>query len=128
VTIEPCFPVTEPGRYLVLRDADGAELGLLEDVQALPARSREAFEVEMAKQHFVPVITRVEAIYREYQVPIWEVQTDRGARRIELKSSHDAHRLQGGRIYLRDAEGNAYLIPDYRELDLGSRDLIDLFM
>ncbi len=55
-------------------------------------------------------------------------QTDRGPRRIELKSSHDADRLPGGRIYVRDAEGNAYLIPDYRALDPASRDMIDLFM
>ena len=128
VRVAPCFPVTEPERFLILRDAEGEEFGMLEDLADLAEPSRRALRDELGKQHFVPTITRVNAIYREFQIPIWEVETDRGPRRLALKSSHDAHRLPAGRIYVRDAEGNGYLIPDYRELDADSQNLIELFV
>jgi hypothetical protein len=128
VAVLPCFPVTQPEHHVILRGSQGEELGLLEEVAHVPEPSRTALRQELAKQHFVPVITRVNAIYREFRIPIWEVETDRGPRRLALKSSHDARRLRGGRIYVRDAEGNGYLIPDYRELDPDSQNLVELFV
>ncbi|MCK4375989.1 MAG: DUF1854 domain-containing protein [Candidatus Brocadiae bacterium] len=128
VSVRPCFPVTEPEKFLVFRDAEGQEIGMLEDLEALPRRFRRPLRVELNKQHFVPVITGIDAIFREFQIPIWQVQTDRGPRRLELRSAHDAHRLPDGRIYVRDAEGNGYLIPDYRKLDRTSQGLIELYV
>jgi hypothetical protein len=94
---------------------------MLEDMRFLAEEPREALKRELDKQHFVPIITRVKDIYREFKIPIWEVETDRGARRLELKSSRDAYRAGERKIYVRDAEGNPYLIPDYEELDDESR-------
>jgi len=128
VTVQPCFPVTEPERFLIFCDAEGNEIGMLEELEDLAGQYQEALRAELAKQHFIPIITRVEAIYREFMIPIWEVQTDCGPRRLELKSNHDIHRLAGGRIYVRDAEGNGYVIPDVEKLDRPSRDLIELYV
>jgi len=126
VMVEPCFPLTRPGKFLIFHDRDGKELGMLEDIAALPDRFRQVLREEFAKQHFLPIIVRIDAIYRQFQIPIWQVQTDHGPRRLELKTRHDAHRLSGGRIYVRDAEGNSYLIPDYRKLDRASQRLLEL--
>lgn len=126
VTIRPCFPLSRPERFLFLRDEDGEELGLLEDLRCLPEESRGALRRELDKQHFIPVIRRVDAIYREFKIPIWEVETNRGHRRLELKSSRDAYHVGEGKVYIRDSEGNPYLIPNYRDLDPASRDLVRL--
>ena len=126
VRVEPCYPLSRPERFLVFRDSEGVELGMLEDMSDLSSAAREALTVELGKQRFVPVITAVNAIYQEFHIPIWEVQTDRGPRQLSLRSPHDAHRLPDNRVYVRDAEGNGYLILDLTMLDSVSRDLVDL--
>ncbi len=125
VTVEPCFPITEFGKYLLLLDEDEEEIGLLKDMRELEEDSMEAVEAELKQQHFVPIITKVHSISREFHLPVWEVETDRGPRRLELKRRRDVHRLRGGRMYIRDAGGNGYLIPDIRELDPVSRSQIE---
>jgi hypothetical protein len=126
VSARPCYPVTRPHRCIFLCDGEGQEIGVLEDLRDLDPRSRAILEGELAKQHFTPRITRVDAVYREFHIPVWEVQTDRGPRRLELKSRRDVHRLPNSRVYIRDAEGNGYLIPDLRKLDPASRRLVEL--
>jgi hypothetical protein len=126
VSVEPCYPLTMPGRYLAFRDEDDEEIGILENVDDLDPESKGPLADELAKQHFIPVITRVEDIGREFHIPVWQVQTDRGPRRLELKARHDARRLPGRRIYVRDADGNGYLITDVTKLDEASRALIEL--
>jgi hypothetical protein len=68
----------------------------------------------------------VNDIYQEFHVPIWKVETDHGPRELSLRSPHDAHRLPNNRIYVRDAEGNGYLILDLTKLDAASRDLVEI--
>jgi hypothetical protein len=126
VSVEPCYPLSRPERFLVFRDSEGVELGLLEDVSGLSDEAREALAVELGKQRFLPAITAVKAIYQEFHIPIWEVETDRGPRQLSLRSAHDAHRLPNNRIYVRDAEGNGYLILDLTKLDAPSQSLIEL--
>jgi hypothetical protein len=126
VSVEPCYPLSRPERFLVFRDSEGNELGLLEDMSDLSDEAREALAVELGKQRFLPVITAVNDIYQEFHIPVWEVETDRGPRQISLRSAHDAHRLPNNRIYVRDAEGNGYLILDLTELDPASQSLLEL--
>jgi hypothetical protein len=126
VSVEPCYPLSRPDRFLVFRDSDGVELGLLEDASSLSRTARDALAVELDKQRFLPVITAVDAIFQEFQIPVWEVETDRGHRRLTLRSAHDAHRLPDNGIYVRDAEGNGYLIPDWTKLDAASQSLLEL--
>ncbi len=125
VRVEPCYPVTEHGKYLLLKNPEGEEIGILEDMRDLDEDSCEAIAAELKEQHFIPTITRVHSISREFHIPVWEVETDRGPRRLELKRRRDVHRMRGGRVYIRDAGGNGYLIPDIRELDPASRQMIE---
>jgi len=124
VFVEPCFPVTERGMHLLLKDADGAEIGMIEDVHKLDKASRNAVEAELNEQHFIPTIIRVRDISDELHIPVWQVDTDHGERRLELKRRHDVHNMGGGRIYIRDAAGNGYLIPDISKLDPASQQLV----
>ncbi len=125
VSVAPCFPINRHGKFLVFKGEDDEELGVLEDMADLSEESREAVGRELADQHFLPIIKKVTGISSEFHISTWEVETDRGPRRFALRGRHDAHRLAGGRIYIRDAEGNAYLIPDVSKLDAASRKVIE---
>lgn len=125
VLLEPCFPVTQYGKYLAFRDENGEELGILEDMSQLPHESRLAVERELNDQHVLPTITKITAISRDFHIRIWEVETDRGPRRFAVRGRHEAHHMGPARVYVRDAEGNGYLVPDVARLDPASRELID---
>jgi hypothetical protein len=54
------------------------------------------------------------------------VETDRGRRVFELHSSRrDIRVLPGGRVLVRDADGNLYEIPDVRRLDVASHAFVE---
>ena len=118
VTAARAFPLTAVDRFIVLKDSEDEELGMIQDLSHLDADSRRALAGELERAYFTPVILQVNAIEEEYHIPTWEVDTDRGPRTFVLRSSRrDIRVLSGGRILLRDADGNRYEIPDYRKLD-----------
>lgn len=81
---------------------------------------------ELERNYFTPRIVQVNAIEVNYHVPKWDVQTDRGPRIFEIRSTRrDILILSGGRILIRDADGNRYEIPDYHRLDPVSQALIE---
>ena len=126
VSVVPCYPITDWGRFISFTDEDGEELGLIEDIRALAPGSKDAVARALDEQHFLPIITRVLSISREFHIPIWEVETDRGTRTFACKGRHAAQRMGSGRFYVRDADGNGYLIPDVSQLDIVSRRLVEI--
>jgi len=122
------FPVSAGDRFIALRDSEGNELGIIRDISQLDRHSRRILEAELERVYFVPRITRVDTIVERFHIPRWEVETDRGPRAFEVRSGRhgrDVRILGGGRILIRDADGNQYEIPDYRRLDLASQALIE---
>ncbi|MFH1571848.1 MAG: DUF1854 domain-containing protein [Gemmatimonadota bacterium] len=120
------FPVSAAGEFIALDDGEGKELGVLRRVTDLDPASRAVVEAELARAYFTATITRIAAIDVEFHVPHWQVETDRGPRAFDLSSTRRDVRVLGeGRILIRDADGNLYEIPDYRQLDLPSRLLVE---
>jgi hypothetical protein len=54
-----------------------------------------------------------------------EVETDKGQREFETRYKEDIRKLPGGRVIIKDADGNRYEIKDYMKLDKRSVSLID---
>ena len=121
-----CFPISSGDRYIALNTHEGKELGLVREVDELDADSQKALRSELSRAYFRPQIQRVHAITEQYHVPRWQVETDRGPRTFEIRSSRrDMRVLSAGRILIRDADGNLYEVPDYRQLDPQSRALVE---
>ncbi len=120
------FPISEAARFLIIKNREGAELGIIRDVAELDAASRKVLEEELEMNYFTAEITHVKRIAGRFHVPEWDVMTDRGPRVFEIRSSkRDIRQLGGGRVLIIDADGNRYEIPDYRKLDPVSRALIE---
>ena len=125
VTAHRAFPISADG-FVVLKDREGKELGVVQQVSELDPSSREVVMAGLERSYFTPRITRVTAIKEEFHVPKWEVETDRGPRVFEIRSSRsDIRNLGNGRVLIRDADGNRYEIPDHRQLDPASRALVE---
>lgn len=112
------FPLNAPTKFIVLQDAKGKEIGIVENMADLDSDSRNALQIALEQTYFMPHITRVNNITTKHQIPTWHVETDHGPRSFEIPSSRRDVRVLGEtRVLLRDADGNRYEIPDFRRLD-----------
>jgi hypothetical protein len=126
IAVQRAFPVTNQDRFIVLRDAEGEEVGIIADISKLDRESHRALEHELERSYFTPTITQVNSIEEQFHIPKWDVETDRGPRVFDIGSNRRDVRVLGrGRIFIKDAEGNIYEIPDYRKLDTISRAMVE---
>src|SRR2546429_9026083 len=78
VWVRRCFPWSEPGRFVSLRDEDDNELALVGDPAELDPASRRVLEEAMAAAGFVFEVTRVMAIEEEVEIRHWRGGTRPG--------------------------------------------------
>ena len=130
VGVEPAhgFPISDPGRWVSICDAEGRELFCVDDVAALQPGVRRVLEEELAQREFVPVVVGIERVSAETDPSQWHVLTDRGPTAFLMEDSdNDVRRLGPNRILLGDSHGIRYLIPDTRALDYASRRILDRY-
>ena len=127
VIVRPCFPWSQPDRFLSLRSEDGREIALVENIEALPESSRAALETAMAETRFTFKITGIKRIRKDFELRVWEVETTQGARTFETKLDAWPLTLIDGSIVLRDLAGDLYHIPDPGKLDRKSARLLWAF-
>jgi len=128
VQASSCFPWSLPTQYVSLLDDKGKEMLLIEDLSTLPPQERAVIEEELRLKNFVPRITRIQSIKREIELFHWEVATSSGLRSF-LTHRHEAPRsLHGGKVLIRDVNGDLYLIDDVKALDPRSLKLLWMYL
>ena len=128
VRVRRCFPWSEPGRWLSLRDDDEEEFALVRDPGDLAPDSREALEAALALAGFVFEVTRVLEIDEEVEIRAWRVETRQGARSFQTRLEDWPRTLPQGGLLVRDVAGDLYHIPRPKSLDRGSRALLWAFV
>jgi len=128
VWVRRCFPWSEPGRYLSLRDGDEEEFALVRDPAELDAASRAALETALALAGFVFDITRVLEIEEEVEIRRWRVETKQGARLFQTRLDDWPRPLPHGGLLIRDVTGDLYHLGRPADLDRESRDLLWAFV
>ena len=126
--VRRCFPWSEPGRYLSLRDGDEEEFALIRDPAELDAASREALETALALAGFVFEITRVLEIEEEVEIRRWRVETRQGARSFQTRLDDWPRTLPHGGLLIRDVTGDLYHLGRPAALDRHSRALLWAFV
>ena len=126
LTVQRAFPISMGDEFLSLKDGDTSEVGVIRRLAELDDHSRVAIDSHLEWAYFASTITAIHSIEIAYHVPHWDVETDRGRRVFELHSSRrDIRVLSGGRVLIRDADGNLYEIPDVRRLDAASHAIVE---
>ncbi len=128
VWVRRCFPWSEPGRYLSLRDGDEEEFALVRDPAELDAASRAALETALALAGFVFEITRVLEIEEEVEIRRWRVETRQGARVFQTRLDDWPRTLPHGGLLIRDVTGDLYHLGRPAALDRPSRALLWAFV
>jgi hypothetical protein len=128
VQVKRCFPWSEPGRYVSLRDDDEDEVAVVADPAALDDQSRAALAAELANAGFVFEVTGVLEIEEEVEIRHWRVMTRQGERQFQTRLDDWPLELPGGGLLIRDVAGDLYRLEDPRTLDRTSRRLLWAFV
>ncbi len=123
------FPLSGLEKYITLLDQEGNEQGIIRDLRTLPKQERETIEACLREYYLIPKVTAINRCTEKFGLLTLHVDTDRGGAVIEIRNLlHGIKLLYGYRVLLRDSNDNRYEIPDIRQLDKHSRQLIDQFL
>ncbi|HMA39096.1 MAG TPA: DUF1854 domain-containing protein [Gemmatimonadales bacterium] len=128
VTVRRCFPWSEPGRFVSLRDHEDEEFALVADAATLDRASRQALEEALVEAGFVLQVTQVLEIEEEVEIRRWHVHTRQGPRRFVTRLDDWPRALPGGGLLLRDVAGDLYHLGDPAAMDRESRELLWAFV
>jgi len=128
-TITMAFPLSNRGRMIVVRNAEGEEIGILDNLKSLDAASRRIANEEMEKSYFLPRIQDVFDVTEKLGVATWKVQTDRGPRTFQVRRPRQNLRKIGRRrVIIRDVDGNRYELSDWTTLPRRTRRLFEEYL
>ena len=124
VQLRRCFPWSEPGRFLSLRDADEEEVALVRSAAELDPASRKVLEDALVEVGFVLEIERVLAIEEEIEIRSWRVETRQGVRSFQTPRDEWPRQVPGAGLLIRDVAGDLFYIPEPDRLDSKSRKVL----
>ena len=129
VTPVRAFALSAPDQGLSLISAEGKELQWIDRLDDLPEGARKLIAEELAQREFMPVIQRIVSVGSFATPSTWQVDTDRGATELILKSEDDIRRLRGTNgLLIADSNGIHFMIRDRSELDSHSQRILKRFL
>ena len=123
-----CFPWTEPGRFLSLRDVNGVELAFVCELGELDAGSQKALGPGLARAGFVLEVVAVLAVEDDFELRSFVVETKNGERRFQAPLDAWPRLLEDGGLVLEDVYGDLYRIAEPSKLDPRSLELMRPFI
>ena len=128
VRLRQCFPWSEPGLHLSLRDDEDREVAIVDDPAQLDDESRQALEHAIAEAGFVLEVTRVLSIDEEVEIRQWTVETLQGRRSFQTHLDDWPRSLPSGGLLIRDVAGDLYRFSSPGTMDKKSRELLWAFV
>ncbi len=128
VRLRQCFPWSEPGQHVSLRDDEDEEVALVDDPAALAPESRRALEKAIAEAGFVLEVTRVVDVEEEVEIRQWTVDTKHGRRCFQTHLDDWPRVLPMGGLLIRDVAGDLYRLAEPGTMDRKSRELLWAFV
>ncbi len=133
VILRFCFPVSNNGGYLSVRDANDekqSEIGIITNWTELETSDRQAVAAELGLHYFVPQVTRIHSIKEELGFLYWRVETDKGPQEFVMRNSiiHNTRRVSPMHWLIIDVNDARHEIPDVGQLDTRSQRLLEEFL
>ena len=123
-----CFPWSEPGRYVSLRDGEEEEVALVREMADLDPASRKVLEESLVEAGFVLEVEAILEIEEEIEIRSWKVRTAQGIRSFQTPRDEWPRDVPGGGLLIRDVAGDLYCVREPNRLDAKSQRLFWAFM
>lgn len=128
-SVAPAFPFTCPKGMIGLRDREGNEIGILEDLAGMDAQSRRLVEEALDRCYFMPCIHDILDIQEVLSVVEWDVETNKGARSFQVRDVRkNIRRVAARKLVIKDVDGNRYQIPDWMTLPAHAQKLLEPYI
>jgi hypothetical protein len=125
VSVLRAFPLSEPDRFLSVRDGANNEIGLIVDATALPTDSRALVDAELERRYVIPSVTLIRSAKERFGTVDWTMESDRGLCRFTTRNLREnVQRPSPERLILNDVDGNRYDIRNVDALPRESQELL----
>lgn len=129
IILHRMFPFTEPWSNISVQNMDGEEIGLIASLDDFDAEDKAKLRAEIEKKYFIPTIYAIKELKEKFGISTWKVTTDVGEVSFTVRDTYRSMTFSGeGRIFILDADGNRYEIPDVSKLDSKSYRKIELYI
>ena len=116
------FPVSRQDSYITLLDEEGIEVAIIRSLNDLNSEALEVIQYSLNDYYLVPHIQKIISIGEKNGKIHWIVETERGIKEFDVRNrNHDIRVYSDGRVRVRDADDNRYVITNYKTLDKHSR-------
>jgi hypothetical protein len=125
VRIRRAFPWTAPTRFISIRNKEGKEVLLIDDLDELTPELKKIVLNWLTATSFIPRITKVVYVDVRFGFQQWKVITDRGPSEFRVQEREDIRFMPDGRFSVKDADGNLYELGALQTLDETSRRAVE---
>lgn len=125
VRLRRAFPWTRPSQSISIRNKDGKEVLLIEDLADLAPDVRQTVEAYLSSGCFIPRIQRILEVDLGFGFQEWRTMTDRGPAEFRVQEREDIRFMPDGRFSVKDADGNLYELPALGDLAEESRKAVE---
>lgn len=112
-----CFPLSDPGRYLSLRNDKHEEIAFINDPKELDESSAAALQEAITAGSFTFAVTAVEEIKADFELRVWKVQTAAGPRQFQTALDAWPRNVDDGGYLVEDVFGDLYRFPPADQMD-----------
>jgi hypothetical protein len=128
-SVVAAFPLSHRESMVSVRDSEGEEIGILDDLHSLDDPSRAVVEYELDRTYFMPRIIDIIEIDEALNVVEWFVETNKGPRRFQAHSvQKNVRRIGHRRLVIKDVDGNRYEVQDWTVLPPAAQALLEPYL
>lgn len=129
IILHRMFPFTEPWSDISVQNMEGEEIGLIASLDDFSSDVAGMLRSEIEKKYFIPTIYSILDLKEKFGISTWKVATNVGQLSFTVRDTYRSMTFSGeGRIFILDADGNRYEIPDVNKLDSRSYRKIELYI
>lgn len=116
ITVKQCFPWSEPGEFLSLRDQKGNELDFVDSISDLPSEQQSLLQGLIELSNFKIEVTGITSIEETTELRHFDVTTRQGERKFQMLLEDYPQVKDDGSIVIKDLSGDLYIIRDIGSL------------
>ncbi len=129
VHLKPCFPWTDPRRYISVRDKEDKEVLYIDSIAEIDGDSRDAVKAALAESSYVMHIKKILELREDFELRVWRVIiADNTERSFQTKLDEWPFSVPGGGLLIRDVGGDLYFVAKPNHLDQESREQFSAFL